>query len=116
MVAPETQLLINLLHEKGDEMNVDQMRSLILRLGNELGAAQQAAGVTGRDFQRIEAECAHATAAAGMANVERRVDAAQKKMFDALQPLSQRCDRAADTVLQNSSGGDCHTAVETVTA
>ena len=26
MVAPETQLLISLLHENGDEMGVDQMR------------------------------------------------------------------------------------------
>ena len=38
--------------------------------------------ITSDDFQQIEAECA---TAAGMANVERRVDAAQKKMFDALQ-------------------------------
>ena len=55
--------------------------------------------MTDRDFQRIEAECA---TAAGMANVEQRVDAAQKKMFDALQPLSQRCDRAVGAVVQSS--------------
>ena len=69
MVAPETQLLISLLHENGDEMGVDQMRVLIIRLGIELGAAQRAVGVTDRDFQRVKTECA---TPAGMENVGRR--------------------------------------------
>ena len=80
VVQPQTQLLISLLSERGDEMDVGQMRKLILRLGGELGAAQGLAGVTGEDFRRVEAECA---TAAGLAQVERRVDAVNKMMFDA---------------------------------
>ena len=70
----------------GGEMSVDQMKVLILRLGDELGAAQLAAGVTAEDFQRVEVEC---STTAGKAEVERRVDAAQKKMFDVLQPSTR---------------------------
>jgi hypothetical protein len=80
VVQPQTQMLISLLSERGDEMDVGQMRKLILRLGDELGAAQQVAGVTAADFQRVEAECA---TAAGLAEVERRVDAVSKMLFDA---------------------------------
>ena len=87
MVAPETQLLLSLLHESGDEMGVNQMRVLIIRLGNELGAAQQAAGVTDRDFQRIEAKCA---TPAGVGCVERRVDAVNKKMWNDVRPAAQQ--------------------------
>ena len=46
-----------LVRERGDEMDVDRMKSFILRLGNELDAAQQAAGVTSESFRRIKAEC-----------------------------------------------------------
>ena len=53
VVQPQTQMLISLLSERGDEMDVGQMRKLILRLGDELGAAQQVAGVSAEDFQRV---------------------------------------------------------------
>ena len=56
VVQPQTQLLLEILRERGDEMNVDKMKSFILRLGNELNAAQQVAGITSEDFQRIEAD------------------------------------------------------------
>ena len=80
VVQPQTQMLISLLSERGDEIDVGQMRKLILRLGDELGAAQQVAGVSAEDFQRVEAECA---TAAGLAEVERRVDVVSKMLFDA---------------------------------
>ena len=54
VVQPQTQILISLLSERGDEMDVGQMRKLILRLGDELGAAQQVAGVTAEDFPKSE--------------------------------------------------------------
>ena len=50
VVQPQTQLLLEILRERGDEMDVDRMKSFILRLGNELNAAQQVAGVTSEDF------------------------------------------------------------------
>ena len=77
VVQPQTQMLISLLSERGDEMDVGQMRKLILRLGGELGTAQQVAGVTAEDFQRVEADCA---TAAGLAEVEQRVGAVNKMM------------------------------------
>jgi hypothetical protein len=63
------------------------MKSFILRLGDELNAAQQAAGITSEDFQRIEAECATAT---GRAAVERRVEAAEKVMYQAMQLANEK--------------------------
>ena len=116
MVAPETQLLLSLLHESGDEMGVNQMRVLIIRLGNELGAAQQAAGVTDRDFQRIEAKCA---TPAGVGCVERRVDAVNKKMWNDVRPAAQQRSGQAsgrsvsgDAVADAAAGG--HVAVADV--
>ena len=79
VVQPQTQFLIGLLSGRGDEMDVGQMRKLMVRLGDELGAAQQLAGVTDEDFRRVEAECA---TAAGLREVERRVDAVVKGQFD----------------------------------
>ena len=43
------------MSERGDGMDVGQMRELIPRLGDGLGAAQQLAGVTDEDFRRVEA-------------------------------------------------------------
>ena len=87
VVQPQTQLLLEILRERGDEMDVDRMKSFILRLGDELSAAQQAAGITSEDFQQIEAECA---TAAGRAAVERRVEAAEKVMFQAMQLANEK--------------------------
>ena len=55
------------------------MRVLIIRLENELGTAQWAAGVTDRDFQRVEAECATPV---GVDYVEQRFAAANEKMWN----------------------------------
>ena len=87
VVQPQTQLLLEILRERGDEMDVDRMKSFILRLENELNAAQQVAGITSEDFQRIEAECA---TNAGRAAVGRRVEAAEKVMFRAMQPADEQ--------------------------
>ena len=52
-----------------------------------MDAAQQVAGITSKDLQRIEAECA---TNAGRAAVERRVEAAEKVMFEAMQPVDEQ--------------------------
>ena len=111
VVSPQTQLLISLLSEHGDEVNISQMEKLLLRLGDELGAAQQAAGVTAEDFQRVEVECA---TTAGRAEVERRVDAAQKKMFDVLQQPSDRTS-VSEGVLSKGSNATTKATATTST-
>ena len=105
VVQPQTQLLLEILRERGDEMDVDRMKSFILRLGNELNAAQQVAGITSEDFQRIEAECA---TNAGRAAVERRVEAAEKVMFQAMQPVDVRpiAQQRSGDANGRSVGGD----------
>ena len=63
------------------------MGKLVLRLGDELSAAQQLAGVTDEDFRRVEAECA---TAAGLRQVERRVNSVVKGQFDALSEVPEQ--------------------------
>ena len=81
VVCTHTQLLMQLLYQNGDDMDAASLRRLTMQLGEELGAAQQTAGVTSEDLQRVGVEM---STVAGDTAVVKRFEVALAKAADML--------------------------------